>query len=89
MRYAIIIEKGKRNYSAYAPDVPGCVAAAKTVRQTRKLMKEALEFHFEGMLLDGEEIPPASCDCTSVSIDVGKIAKKLVKHKRGQTRSAS
>ena len=86
MRYAIIIEKGKRNYSAYAPDVPGCVAAAKTLAEVKKLMKEALEFHFEGMILDNESIPKAASECGYVSIDVGKITKSI--RRQGQASSA-
>ena len=76
MRYAIVIEKGKRNYSAYVPDVPGCVAAAKTLDEVKKLMKEALEFHFQGMILDNEKIPDATSDCGYISIDVAKLQKK-------------
>jgi predicted RNase H-like HicB family nuclease len=57
MKYLYIIEKGKRNFSAYVPDLPGCVAAAKTRVETEKLIKEAIEFHIEGMLIDGEKIP--------------------------------
>lgn len=55
--YLIVIEKGAKNYSAYSPDVTGCVSTGKTVEETLKNMKEALEFHFEGMFEDGEEIP--------------------------------
>ena len=57
MKYLYIIEKGKRNFSAYVPDLPGCVAAAKTKAETEKLIKEAIEFHIEGMMLEGEKIP--------------------------------
>ena len=57
MRYAVVIEKAKRNYSAYIPDVPGCVSTGKTVQQTLGNLREALEFHFEGMREDGERIP--------------------------------
>ncbi|HET6250721.1 MAG TPA: type II toxin-antitoxin system HicB family antitoxin [Tepidisphaeraceae bacterium] len=57
MRYAVVIEKAKRNYSAYIPDVPGCIATGKTVQQTLSSLREALEFHFEGMREDGEKIP--------------------------------
>ena len=56
MKYLVIIEKGKNNYSAYSPDVLGCAATGKTVEETLETMKEALEFHFEGMLEDSEEI---------------------------------
>lgn len=56
-RYAMVIEKAKNNYSAFVPDIDGCIAAAKTVRATKALMQEALEFHFEGMAEDGDPIP--------------------------------
>lgn len=82
MRYAIIIEKGKRNYSAYAPDVPGCVATAKTLAEVKKLMKDALEFHFEGMLLDNEKIPEATSECAHVRIDLSKLARKAQKESK-------
>jgi len=60
MRYSIIIEHGPDNYSAYAPDFPGCVAAADTEEETLVLMKEALELHIEDMRERGELIPPPS-----------------------------
>lgn len=60
MRYTIIIERGPTNFSAYAPDFPGCVAAADTEPETLTLMKEALELHIEDMRERGEPIPPPS-----------------------------
>lgn len=57
MKYLVIIEKGKNNYSAYSPDILGCVSTGKTVEETIKNMKEALEFHLEGMIASGENIP--------------------------------
>jgi predicted RNase H-like HicB family nuclease len=60
MRYAIIIEEGPENFSAYAPDFPGCVAAADTQQETLALMKEALEMHIEDMRERGEPIPKPS-----------------------------
>jgi len=60
MRYAIVIEKAARNYSAYAPDVPGCVATGKTVAETLRAMREALEFHLQGISEDGVPIPDPS-----------------------------
>ena len=56
-KYLYIIEQGKNNFSAYVPDLPGCVSAGKTKAETEKLIKEAIEFHIEGMILDGEKIP--------------------------------
>jgi len=60
MRYTIIIERGPDNFSAYAPDFPGCVAAADTEEETIRLMKEALEMHVEDMRQRGEPIPQPS-----------------------------
>jgi predicted RNase H-like HicB family nuclease len=57
MKYLVIIETGENNYSAYTPDVSGCIATGKTVEETLRNMKEALEFHLEGMIEDGEDIP--------------------------------
>ena len=57
MRYLIIIEKAGDNYSAYAPDVDGCIAAGDTVEETVQLMKEALEFHLESFSEDRLAIP--------------------------------
>ena len=57
MRYAMIIETGKQNYSAYLPDLPGCVATGKTVEEVRARMREAIELHLAGMREDGLPIP--------------------------------
>ena len=57
MKYLVIIEKGKINYSAYSPDVSGCIATGKSVEEALENMREALEFHFEAMIEDGEQIP--------------------------------
>ncbi len=57
MNYLVIIEKGENNYSAYSPDILGCTATGKTVEETLETMKEVLEFHFEGMIEDGDAIP--------------------------------
>ena len=57
MRYAVVIEKATKNYSAYLPDVPGCIATGKTVQDTINNLREALQLHFEGLLEEGEPIP--------------------------------
>jgi predicted RNase H-like HicB family nuclease len=56
-RYAIVIEKAPSNYSAYVPDLPGCVATGATVEETESLLREAIELHLEGMREDGTPIP--------------------------------
>jgi predicted RNase H-like HicB family nuclease len=57
-KYAIVIEKGPSNYSAYVPDLPGCVATGATVEETEALLREAIELHLVGMREDGIPIPP-------------------------------
>jgi predicted RNase H-like HicB family nuclease len=60
MQYAMIIEKGERNYSAYFPDLPGCIAAGETLDEVKQHMREALELHRRGMREDGLPIPEPS-----------------------------
>jgi predicted RNase H-like HicB family nuclease len=57
MRYAVVIEKAKRNYSAYVPDLPGCVATGKTVQSTLSAIRDAIQMHLEGLAEDGQPIP--------------------------------
>ncbi len=57
MRYAIVIEKTDSNYSAYVPDLPGCVAAAATVKEVEEEIREAIRFHIDGLREDGLPIP--------------------------------
>ncbi len=56
-RFLIIIEKAKGNYSAYSPDLPGCVATGKTREEAEQNMHEAIEMHIQGLLEDGLPIP--------------------------------
>ena len=60
MRYAVVIEDAGKNYSAYVPDLPGCVAAGETIDEVERSIREAIEFHLKGLRADGEPIPPAS-----------------------------
>lgn len=57
MRYAVVIEKAENKYSAYVPDLPGCVATGKTIEEARRQINEAVEFHLRGMREDGLPIP--------------------------------
>jgi predicted RNase H-like HicB family nuclease len=57
MRYAIVIEKAEDNYSAYVPDLPGCVATGATVEEAETQIREAIEFHLEGLREDGLPVP--------------------------------
>ncbi|MDA8256325.1 MAG: type II toxin-antitoxin system HicB family antitoxin [Betaproteobacteria bacterium] len=57
MRYAIVVEKTENNYSAYVPDLPGCVATGQTLEETENEIRSAIEFHIEGLREDGLTIP--------------------------------
>jgi predicted RNase H-like HicB family nuclease len=57
MRYAVVIEKAEGNYSAYVPDLPGCVATGATIEQVEREIREAIAFHLDGMREDGLPIP--------------------------------
>ncbi len=57
MKFAVVIEKGPRNYSAYAPDLPGCIAAAESKEEVSKLIAEAVEIYVEEMRKDGLPLP--------------------------------
>jgi predicted RNase H-like HicB family nuclease len=56
-RYLIVIEQTSSGYSAYSPDLPGCVATATTRNEVERQMHDAIEFHIEGLRLVGEEVP--------------------------------
>ena len=68
MRYAVVIEKGQNNYSAYVPDLPGCVAVGDTVEETHREIQGAIEFHLEGMRADGLPIPEPSSQVDYVEV---------------------
>ena len=57
MKYAVIYEKTSTGYSAYVPDLPGCVAAGETLKETEALMRGAVEMHLASMREDGDTIP--------------------------------
>ena len=63
MRYAVIIEAGPNNYSAYVPDLPGCVSTGRTVEEAEHNIKEAIALHIEGLREDGEPVPEPSTRC--------------------------
>jgi len=69
MRYAVVLEQGPSSYGAFVPDLPGCVAAGETREETMQLIKEAIEFHIEGLRADGEDVPDPHCDVEHVDVD--------------------
>ena len=68
MRYAVVIEKGEGNYGAYVPDLPGCVAVGDTLEETEREIREAIEFHIEGLREDGLPIPEPSSQIAYVEV---------------------
>ena len=69
-KYAVVIERGRDNLSAYVPDLPGCVTTGKTVEEVERNLREAIELHLEGMLEDGEAIPEPSTAVAYVEMRV-------------------
>jgi predicted RNase H-like HicB family nuclease len=69
-KYPVIIEKAESNYSAYSPDLPGCVAAGATIKETLKRMREAIQFHVEGMKKEGLDIPEPSTKVEYIEISI-------------------
>ncbi len=70
MRYAIVVEKAGNNYSAYVPDLPGCVATGATLEETELLIREAVELHLAGLREDGLPIPQPSSQVEYVEVAV-------------------
>jgi len=67
-RYLVIIEKASRNYSAYSPDLPGCVATGKTRRDAERHIASAIELHLRGLKEDGHPIPKPRASAEFVSV---------------------
>lgn len=63
MRYAIVIEKAGSNFSAYVPDLPGCIATGTTIAEAESQIREAIEFHIEGLRADSLPVPAPTTVC--------------------------
>lgn len=68
MRYAVVIENAGPNYSAYVPDLPGCIATGATLAETEVAIREAIAFHLEGLREDGLPIPAPSSKVDYVEV---------------------
>ncbi len=68
MKYLIVIESSETGYSAYSPDLPGCVASGVTREELEQNMHEALVFHLEGLRIEGEPIPQPKTESTYIDI---------------------
>ncbi len=60
MQYLVVVEKGEKGYGAHVPDLPGCIAAAETKDEVVRLIREAVEFHIEGLREKGDAVPRPS-----------------------------
>lgn len=74
-RYLVVVEGGQNgeNYGAYSPDVDGCIATGATIEEVLQLMYEGLQFHLEGMAMEGEKLPEGSVTATYLSIPEPKL----------------
>lgn len=68
MKYAVVVEEGKTSFGAHVPDLPGCVAVGETREEVLELIQEAIEFHLEGLIEEGQPIPPASSSVEYVEV---------------------
>ena len=68
MRYAVVIEKAEGNYSAYVPDLPGCVATGATVAEVETEIRDAIIFHLDGLREDGLAVPPGASQVEYVEV---------------------
>jgi len=68
IRYTIIIEDAGTNYSAYVPDLPGCITTGSTIEETKRNMREAIELHVEGLRAEGIPIPEPTTQAATVEI---------------------
>ncbi len=68
MEYVVIVERGEKSFGAYVPDLPGCVAVGKTKREVLRLIREAIEFHLQGMRKDGLPVPEPSSSTELISV---------------------
>ena len=70
-KYTVFFERTATGYSAHVPDLPGCIAAGSTLEETRQLIREAIEFHIEGMRISGEPVPEPTPHVEQIEVAVG------------------
>ena len=68
MRYAVVIEKAENNYSAYVPDLPGCIATGTTIEEAEQLIRETIELHLTGLREGGLPIPQPSSQVEYIEV---------------------
>jgi len=68
LKYAVVLERGPRNWSAYVPDLPGCIATGKTRAETEKLIREAIELHVAFVRREGQVVPEPASETFEVAV---------------------
>ena len=71
MRYMVVVERGETSWGAHVPDLPGCIAVGETREEALRLIREAIQFHIEGLAQDGQPIPEPSSEGEFVEVGVG------------------
>lgn len=79
-KYLVVFEKTRTGYSAYVPDLPGCISTGRTRKEIEKNIQEAIEFHIDGMIIDGEKIPEPTDNFAFIKIK--PPVKNAVKERR-------
>ena len=69
MQYLVVLEEGTRSFGAYVPDLPGCIAAGESKDEVLTLIRQAIEFHIEGLKENGQPIPPPSSSSEVVDVE--------------------
>jgi predicted RNase H-like HicB family nuclease len=69
-KFAVVIEKGPSNYSAYVPDLPGCVSTGRTLADVETKIREAIEYHIEGLIEDGDPVPEPTSRVIEIELPV-------------------
>lgn len=69
MKYMVVLERGPTSWGAHVPDLPGCIAVGETREEVLQLIREAIDFHIEGLKDQGESVPPPSSESALVEVD--------------------
>jgi predicted RNase H-like HicB family nuclease len=81
-RYAVVFERGPTSIGASVPDLPGCVAVGENLDEVTRLIQEAIEFHLEGMKLDGDPVPEPTTEVGYVEIDLDRVDANVAAEKQ-------
>lgn len=76
MKYVVVVEKSKTGFGAYVPDLPGCVATARTRARVLSLIRQAIAMHIDGLVEDGIAVPKPSAAATTVALPVVRKRRK-------------